>query len=229
MERDRDDVYDPVVVLDEEGDLVGTITMRDLLTHSTRLSVQLAANANPLTGLPGNAMIQQWMQEAVAAPPFSVIYGDLDNFKEYNDSYGFPQGDQMIKLAANTLADWAERVLGDANLGHVGGDDFVLVTRDVVCVEPLRRVCEDFDRLKGALFSTEDARNGFYTAVDRRGESIRVPLVTMSLAAVTSNSIGQNPFPGMVGQVAASVKKKVKALNADRGRSGYLIERRQYM
>jgi diguanylate cyclase (GGDEF)-like protein len=227
MSRRQAELYDPVLVEDASGHFLGTITMKQLLTQSIDLELQIATNANPLTGLPGNALIQTWLQGYLEEAPFSVVYGDLDRFKEYNDCYGFPQGDEMIKLAARILKHHAGELNGEANLGHIGGDDFLLIMDSLVEPRVLEAICRDFDEQKKALFQREDLEKGRYRSVDRRGRRVDVPLVTLSLAVVTSENVPQRPFSGQVGQVAASLKKKVKEVNARTGRSGWLVDRRR--
>ena len=127
MDRMRADLYDPVIVTDDEGRFVGTVTMKQLITRSAELEVQNAAGASPLTGLPGNRTITKWLQDAMDAGRFGVVYADLDHFKEYNDAYGFLAGDELIRLAARVLGEGTRRIDEAARLGHVGGDDFVIV------------------------------------------------------------------------------------------------------
>lgn len=227
MEREADDVYDPVIVVEPQGGFIGTITLKELVSHATRLEVEMAASANPLTGLPGNTLIQSWLQEALEAESYWVIYGDLDRFKEYNDSYGFPQGDRMIKTAAAVLSEYAPKLCGDARLGHLGGDDFIMVGLGPLEAGELKHLCAEFDRRRLPLFRAEDAERGFYRAKTRTGETMDVHLVTLSLAVIASGQISSQPAPGQFGQIAASLKSKIKAINAAAGCSGFLMERRQ--
>lgn len=229
MEREHDDLYDPVIVEDAQGSLIGTVTMKQLLTEAVRLELEVATSANPLTGLPGNTMIDTWLQEALESVSFSVVYADLDCFKEYNDSYGFPQGDQMIRVAAETLRAALPQFPSEAHLGHVGGDDFVIVTPTVVQEGPIRAICDHFDSAKRRLFSATDLQRNHYCALNRQGEQTRVPLVTLSLAVVTSENAERPLHPAQLGQIAAALKKKVKLMNAESECSGYLIDRRRHV
>jgi EAL domain-containing protein (putative c-di-GMP-specific phosphodiesterase class I)/GGDEF domain-containing protein len=227
LDRERDEQYDPIIVTQEEGLLVGTITMKQLLAKSIDIEIEIASNSNPLTNLPGNMMIQKWLHDAVQTAEFSLIYGDLDKFKEYNDCYGFSQGDEMIKLCAAVLMENVEAISPNARLGHVGGDDFVVVASGSIQEEALTRVCEEFDRRKVDLFDANDVKRGFYVSTNRQGLEVRTPLVTLSLAALTEHNTGPNPHPAQFGQISASLKKKIKATNAETGRSGYLRDRRR--
>ncbi|MFW6303453.1 MAG: GGDEF domain-containing protein, partial [Candidatus Sumerlaeota bacterium] len=96
MGRRREELYDPVIIVNDDGEFIGTVTMKQLLSKFIDLEVQQATDCNPLTNLPGNRSIQRWISEAIQSPPFSILYADLDRFKEYNDTYGFSQGDRMI-------------------------------------------------------------------------------------------------------------------------------------
>jgi len=226
MNRRIEDLYDPAVVVDHAGNLCGTITMRQLLQRSMDLELQRAASANPLTKLPGNPMIQKWLVEALRNPPYAVLYVDLDHFKEYNDSYGFSRGDEMITLVAGLLADHLEKMTLAGQLGHLGGDDFVIVAQEVTSEAALERLCAEFDDRKQALFAREDLARGAYRSVDRKGSVVDVPLVTLSVAVVTDRNMPQGAHPAQIGQLAASVKKKVKAINGQTCRSHCLIDQR---
>jgi len=228
MNRQQNELYDPVVVTAADGELRGTITMQALLTRSIDLEVSRAQSANPLTRLPGNVMIQKWLREALEHPPFTVIYGDLDSFKEYNDVFGFPMGDEMIKLAASVLQRQLKEISLGARLGHLGGDDFVIVAPESVLTETLQLVCDAFDEEKLELFDPETVAQGCYKTTDRDGHPRCAPLVTLSLAVLTEANVGDGVHPARFGEMAASLKKEIKRLNAVRGRSGYLFDQRDY-
>lgn len=228
MERDPEDIYDPVIVTNERDEFIGTITMKQLLNTSMRIELQLAQSANPLTGLPGNAMIERWLQDALQTEEYSIAYADLDNFKEFNDSFGFPLGDQIIKLAARVLAAAASRVGAEIHLGHVGGDDFVLIAKAILTADLLQGICSEFDREKAQFFPAEALERHAYRATDRQGNVVEIPLVTLSLAVITSHNGIDAAHSAAFGSMSASLKKKVKSLNSETGQSGFLFERRRY-
>ncbi|MBN2712502.1 MAG: EAL and GGDEF domain-containing protein [Planctomycetes bacterium] len=228
MERMPEDLYDPVVVVDEEGKLIGSVTIKQLISRAGELEVKNAMGANPLTNLPGNRSIHKWIDRAIESPPFTVIYGDLDKFKEFNDAYGFLMGDELIKLASSILSARLEEISPRANLGHVGGDDFIIVVNDLVAEDGLRKICEDFDRERLKLLRPDDAERGWYMSTDRAGNKVEVPLPMISLAVVDSNNLDIEPHPALLGQISASLKKKIKEINSRTRYSGYLKERRVY-
>ena len=227
MERPPEDVYNPVVVTDAQGRFLGTVTMKQLIGRATELEVRAATGANPLTHLPGNRMIERWMRQATQGERFCVIYGDLDHFKEYNDRYGFLQGDRMIRLTARVLSESLHLLPPGSHLGHVGGDDFVIVCPGGVEPGALEALCRRFDAEKKDLFEREDWERGWFESVDRQGHEVKVPPVTLSLAVLDSRRMGEShPHPATLSTLAASLKKKVKELSAQTRASAFMFERR---
>lgn len=229
MDRVHENLYDPALVVDDEEQYVGTITMKALISRAFDLEVKRALDTNPLTNLPGNRAIERWMSEAMARPQFSVVYADLDKFKEYNDSYGFLAGDEMIRLTGRVLAQLVQHGRPDIRLGHVGGDDFILVGHEPITEELLAELCSTFDQVKQDLFEAEHRAEGHYWAVNRSGEKVKIPLVTMSLAAINgANDPALVPHVAMLSQRAAHLKKKAKVFSAEAGRSCYFLDRRAF-
>ena len=230
MDRPSEDLYDPVLVVDGQGTFVGTVTMKQLMTKSLELEIRTAMGVNPLTGLPGNNAVHRWIHDALSWPEYSIVYIDLDHFKGYNDTYGFLMGDEMLCLTAKVLGDWLTRLPEGAKLGHIGGDDFVIVNPGVIEEAVLEHLCERFDSEKLTLIKNEDIERGHLLGiVDRQGNPIMTSLITMSAAIIDSNKIWTQPHPALFSEVAASLKKKVKAMTAQTGKSGFKIERRQYV
>jgi diguanylate cyclase (GGDEF)-like protein len=232
MGRSNSELYEPVVVVDESGKLVGTITMKKVIDRAFDTEVKFATNANPLTGLPGNVVINVWMEDLLRRAEYTIAYLDLDHFKEFNDHYGFCTGDDMIKLLAETLSEYVEKYREEnespCRLGHVGGDDFVLLAEQRLEENFFQELCNKFDENKKRLFSEADVLRGSYIVVNRRGETEEVPLVTLSVAVVTDRNFTVSPHPGRLGQTVAHLKQKIKEINYRDGTSGFLFERRMY-
>ncbi|MBN1205214.1 MAG: EAL and GGDEF domain-containing protein [Myxococcaceae bacterium] len=226
MERAPEALYDPVVVIDAQGRFLGTVTMKQLIARATELEVRAATGANPLTHLPGSRMIERWIRQALQGPGFTVIYADLDHFKEYNDHYGFPQGDKLIRLTARVLSESLHLLPSGSQLGHVGGDDFVIVCPGEVKPAALESICRRFDEEKRSLFDAGDLERGYFEATDRKGTSVQVAPVTLSLAALDSRKMGDGLHPASLSGLAASLKKKVKELAASTRTSAFMFERR---
>jgi EAL domain-containing protein (putative c-di-GMP-specific phosphodiesterase class I)/GGDEF domain-containing protein len=228
MERPAEEIYDPVLVVNAQDELIGSVTIRQLIMRSTSLEVQSAQSCSPLTGLPGNRTIERWILDAVEKQRASIVYADLDRFKEYNDCYGFLRGDEMIRCVARVLGRALARAADGARLGHIGGDDFVIVSSVEVATEHIASICSEFDREKRELFEPADLKRGFFVAVDRQGRTVNVPLVTLSVAVVQGEIVQAMEHPGALAQVAASLKRKVKETTARDGKSSFLFERRRF-
>ncbi len=226
MERAPEDLYDPVVVADAQGRFLGTVTMKQLIARATELEVRSATGANPLTHLPGNRMIERWIRQAVRSEGCAVIYGDLDHLKAYNDRYGFPMGDKLIRLTARVLSESLHLLPPGSHLGHVGGDDFVIVCAGEADPAALDALCQRFDEEKRALFDASDLERGYFEATERKGTSVQVPLVTLSLAVLDSRKLGANLHPASLSSMAASLRRKVKELAARTRTSAFMFERR---
>jgi EAL domain-containing protein (putative c-di-GMP-specific phosphodiesterase class I)/GGDEF domain-containing protein len=229
MARHKDRIYDPVIVVDGSGRLLGTMTIRALLDRSTELRVNSAMSANPLTRLPGNTVIDRWLDECLNLETFTIVYADLDQFKAYNDTYGFAMGDQMIELVAGLLVEQARDMSGRVRVGHIGGDDFVLVSDSPVEEDGLARICAEFDRRRLGLFREEHVQDEGYCVLDRQGQRRCCSLVTLSLAVVTHQAfVGPRPHRARLAAVAASLKKRLKEESSRHGRSAFMYERRRY-
>jgi DNA-binding response OmpR family regulator len=143
---------------------------------------------SPLTGLPGNFRIGEELERRVASSsPVAVIHTDLDNFKAFNDHYGFMRGDNVIKFTANTLIEAAMEV-DDASafVGHVGGDDFIAVMNPEVAETYCKVVIDRFDDGILDFYDPQDALRGYVEVIDRRGERHAFPIVSISLGVATN-------------------------------------------
>ncbi len=178
---------------------------------------------NPLTHLPGNTSILRRIQRILDARlPHAVVYADLDNFKPYNDRYGFARGDEVIRMTARIIVhSVAEGAGKEGFAGHVGGDDFVFTVPCSVVDGVCARVVGEFSGLVTAFFDPSDLDAGYFVGFDRKGRNETFLLTSLSLAAVPCPP-GRFGHYGEVAAVAAQVKKKVKSLPG----SVYLIDRR---
>jgi len=168
------------------------------------------SSLQPLTRLPGNIAIEHDVRRRFEArEPWAVIYADLDNFKAFNDHYGFVRGDDAIRLVATTMSDTIKRVGNESDfLGHIGGDDFIIVTTPTRAENLARTVADVFDRDVLALYEPADRARGWIAAKDRRGNSVRFPLMSLSLAIVTQSP--RITSYQAIGEVAAELKSFAK-------------------
>jgi len=228
MSRTNNGLYDPVVVVDKNNRLVGTITMKNVIARAFDTEIKFATSANPLTSLPGNIIINVWLEDVLHKSEYSIAYIDLDRFKEYNDHYGFSSGDEMIKLVAEILSERIQMIESDCRLGHIGGDDFVVICEEILDTGFFAGICSEFDLRKKKLFYDEDVQRGSYLCANRKGVVEEIPLVTLSIGVVTNENFDRPPHPGKLGQSVAHLKSKIKEINYRQRTSGYLFERRIY-
>jgi len=149
---------------------------------------RMQRHANPLTGLPGNISIEEEMtRRIVGKEEFSVLYVDLDNFKSYNDHYGYHRGDQAI-FAMSRILVGAVRESGNRSdfIGHIGGDDFFVVTTPDRAELVGRAVIREFEKALTSLLDPKDAAAGFIEVRNRVGELEKFPLLTLTIAAVNN-------------------------------------------
>ncbi|MGE5417475.1 MAG: response regulator [Acidobacteriota bacterium] len=168
---------------------------------------------NPLTGLPGNVLIEERMEALLNGKvPFSTCYVDLDNFKAYNDVYGFLKGDEVIKLVAAIVKLSTEKHgNSDDFVGHIGGDDFVLFSSpdrvDAICQE----IIDKFDSAIPLCYEQKDRDRSFITAFDREGRKRNFPIMTLSIAIVDAK--GRNfKDTFQIAEIAALTKKVAKEI-----------------
>ncbi len=170
-------------------------------------------DANPLTYLPGNVSITEELQHRVSEKVlFAVGYVDLNKFKAYNDKYGFEKGDDVIKETAKILIR-AVAARGDGNtfIGHIGGDDFVFVSRDDQADAICQQIVEEFDRLAPSFYNDEDRQNGYIVTKDRQGNTIKAGFLSISIGIV-SNLHQKITHIAQIGEIGAELKKYAKSM-----------------
>jgi diguanylate cyclase (GGDEF)-like protein len=180
-------------------------------------------DANPLTRLPGNLSIESRIERALEeGRPLAVLYVDLNQFKAYNDAYGYDSGDRVIKSLARVLVDQV-RPGGAADfIGHIGGDDFIALTSPDRMEEAARRICEDFDSVVPSFYSDADRARGTITAKDRQGNVREFPLLSVSIGICHNRERALKNF-AHVATLGAELKKAAKAKPG----SSYVIDRRR--
>ena len=178
---------------------------------------------SPLTGLPGNARIQDEIQTRMAASePFALLYADLDNFKAFNDHYGFLRGDDLLKAFGRCVQDLALEMGGSKIfVGHLGGDDFVMLAPVEMADDLCRALIERCPGVIGGVYDDADRERGYIEVENRRGELERFPILSVSIGVATTDrrSFGH---PGEVVSVATELKEFAKRTAG----STYVFDRR---
>jgi len=195
--------------------IVKPFNPRELLSRVRNTLKRIDRNrwANPLTGLRGNIEIQAELNSRIARNElFAVMYIDLDNFKAYNDVYGFESGDRAIKLTADILQDNV-KLFGSSKdfIGHIGGDDFIIITEVDLADKIADNIIADFDAKIVELYTQQDVKKGYITTVDRLGHVIHFPIISISIAIVT-NEFRKITSAAQISEIAAEVKKKAKSI-----------------
>jgi diguanylate cyclase (GGDEF)-like protein len=179
---------------------------------------------NPLSGFPGNpAIVEHLRRRIVGGEPFALLYADLDNFKAYNDHYGFARGDGAIRLLGEVLYEAVTRhAPEDGFIGHVGGDDFILVCRAGAAERLAQEVVARFDAAVPGLYDAEDGARGTIRVTDRRGEVRDIPLLSVSIGIVSTEgrSISSDRE---VSALAVEMKKVAKSAPG----SSWAVDRRR--
>jgi len=180
-------------------------------------------NANALTRLPGNKLIERELIERLDSEhPFSFHYIDIDNFKSYNDKYGYLKGNGIIIETARIISANVKACgNGEDFVGHIGGDDFVVITTPDKAESIARRTIKDFDTMTPGRYVSADIKNGFIVSRDRSGSMANIPLMSLSIAIV-NNTSGRisNLFELM--DVTTELKNYLKALPG----SNFMVNRR---
>lgn len=178
---------------------------------------------HPTTMLPGTAAIERTILNRIEDEvEFAVCYADLDHFKEYNDRYSYQNGDRIIYLVSRILRDAVTATCPQTGfVGHIGGDDYILILPvenvDEVCAE----ILETFDSLIPLQYSEEDTKAGYFLGRDRRGQLYKVPIMTISIGVVTSRH-RRLTHPAYVGALATEMKLYAKSLKG----SVFVVDRR---
>jgi len=174
------------------------------------MQLEAARHANPLTLLPGNVPINERIGQLLESEaPFHVCYCDLDNFKPFNDACGYYRGDEMIRLTGRILREACDPALDF--VGHVGGDDFILLMQSADWEQRCSRALEAFAAASAALADDAHRSDGGYAGVDRAGQAAFHPLPTLSVGAygVAPGVFGS---PAEVADAAAEAKQKAKRM-----------------
>lgn len=185
---------------------------------------QLRLDANPLTQLPGNLAIDREIDMRIKkGETFSHLYLDLDNFKAYSDRYGYKAGSDVLASVGTLIKQVvAENGTPQDLIGHIGGDDYVVVTTLELGESLAQKVIEAFSELAPTFYTEEDRRAGSFVGKDRYGVSRTFPLITISIAVIPSDHYDY-PSRLAISQDCARLKEYLKIQNG----SNYMIERRR--
>ena len=213
MERTGAKMYDPILV-QKGSHFYGMVNVKNLLKYAIEYERDHARELNPLTKLPGNNVINRVMNDIlVYTGDFVILYFDLDNFKAYNDLYGFDNGDKIIQLTSKVLQEGIKGFnVISSFVGHIGGDDFVAILEasDIHAIEILlKQILKTFDANVLDYFNEDDIKRGFMASEDRHGNMMHYDITSLSVAGAYGD-LKQLQTTEKLGKLMADMKKVVK-------------------
>jgi diguanylate cyclase (GGDEF)-like protein len=189
-----------------------TALLAGYITEAMDAERRIAMQCNPTTGLPGYSLIRAELERRISSGgKFAVCYIDNDNFKAYNDHYGYARGDDLIKATGAVIVNSVRKV-GNRNdfIGHVGGDDFLVVTTPDRVDALVNQVSEKFSGTVLNFYDTAALERGFIKSHDRKGVTAIFPVMTLSIAVI-SNEKRKIESSDQIARIAAKLKKRAKS------------------
>lgn len=223
MNRDKSRIYDHIVIT-EQGKVSGIVSVQKMLDTLAAVQVEMAKGANPLTGLPGNTAIERELISRIhQKKPYAFLYIDIDNFKGFNDYYGYQKGDEIIGFLAGILTKTIDKLGSKEDfVGHVGGDDFVMIASPSRAEFMAKYIIDEFDKGALLLLNEDDVKRGYLEVRDRQGELKRIPVMSVTMALVMSTDNKIEHF-AEINDIASSLKEYGKRIKG----SVVVKERRQ--
>lgn len=195
MQRSGAQLYDGIIVTNQRKP-IGMVSVANLMKAMADRQIQIARGANPLTGLPGNLLIDQEIRQNIERKlTFGLIYVDLNKFKYYNDLYGFQQGDVAIKMLSEVLLNASSTISEETFVGHIGGDDFIIISLSLALEKLATKILFQFEQSCKHLSGTEN--------------------LSVALAGLIINAAEDNWTPLLVTERAAQIKKEVKGIGGN--------------
>lgn len=218
--RNEESLYDYIIVT-KDSRYFGIVTVKDLLEKTTEMEVNYARHLNPLSGLPGNMLIEQKLMHFIKdTASFTILYFDINNFKAYNDVYGFENGDRVLQYLATRLVDTVTSECSCNHfIGHIGGDDFIAIIESYNIENICRNIVDSFDTEILAFYTESDIEKGSFIARNRHNKEEEFGLMSLSIAGV-SNKAGSFKDIYQLSEYSSRIKKKCK----EHKRSCYIIE-----
>ena len=242
IRKNEDNSITPILIISSRNDeehkisimknnieyIISSSESNEYLYYTIKNIIRLLSvnrTVSPLTGLPGNVQIQTELKKRLLRKEtFQVLYLDLDNFKAYNDVYGFLKGDEIIKLTAKIITKNVHALEeADVFVGHIGGDDFVAIIDENVHYDKIcQNIIAEFDKEILKFFNDADIERGYIEVCNRKGIIEEFPLTSISIGVVVAD---KKRFSNIleIGEVGAQVKHVAKTTMG----SSYAIDRRE--
>jgi diguanylate cyclase (GGDEF)-like protein len=216
MARPVESLYDHIIVTRDDT-LLGFVSVPQLIAAITDARVVAARHANPLTGLPGNPVIEREIRSRLGGDPtIALMHLDLDDFKAFNDTYGFHRGDVAITMTADLIGQELRAATGDEHfLGHIGGDDFLAIVGARVAQEVASAIAETFQARIAALYDEDHRAQGTIWAPARDGDREEFPIMTLSVALAYVSSDEDRHYAELLDALTAA-KREAKLRKRER-------------
>lgn len=228
MVTGKGDISDKIDGIDAGADdyIVKPFEPKELLARIRMIIRRTESDleANPLTRLPGNvSILNELLRRMESKTKFAVCYLDIDKFKAYNDIYGFEHGDEVIRETARILIRAThESGNPDDFIGHIGGDDFVVITTPQKADKICSTIIESFDKTVPSFYNETDRKNGYIISRDRKGIETKFSLLSLSIGVVT-NQHRNIEHVAQIGEIGAELKGYAKNVE----KSNYIIDKRK--
>lgn len=205
---------------DELGDLSAAFVA---MAEKLKRLEQQNLDTSPLTRLPGGVFIEKKLNQRIASNhPIAFCLFDIDNFKAFNDRYGYARGNELIKTTAAIIRKTVIQLGSTSDfIGHIGGDDFVVLTTPSHYERICSAIVKTFDGVAPNFYDEEDRRRGYIVGVNRQGQTVSFPLASISIAVVT-NAHRQIVNYIQYGEIAAEIKERAKGIAG----SNYIVDKR---
>ena len=221
ISREEDKLYDYIIV-EKDNKYYGVVPVISLLEKTMQFEVNVAKYSNPLTGLPGNVVIEDSISKLILEKKeFSLLYFDINDFKAFNDTYGFENGDRILSFTASVIQKYT-CLYKESFLGHIGGDDFVVIILGHDAYELCQNIINEFDSNISNFYNKDDRENGYIQSFNRNNNEENYPIMSLSIALVTDkNKTYANIYE--LTEDAAKIKKKCKIESRKIMKSCYLM------
>jgi diguanylate cyclase (GGDEF)-like protein len=211
----------PSIVVEKEK-YIGVVSPRDLLRSITDSKLEKARYANPLTGLPGNVVIEKEVDYMLSKKRgFHLAYLDLNHFKPFNDIYGYAKGDLLLKALANCI------MLNTNNkycfVGHIGGDDFIIMFKNNEVESICQKILSDFTKQSISFVCEDHRQQRGYHALDRGGNRVFHPLVSLAIGVIQPDVTSYSSYH-QIADLASKAKSEAKK---QPGNNVFICRRRQ--
>ena len=214
--------HEQAFIISRDNKYMGVVTILSLLERITQQQIDNAKHANPLTLLPGSVPINEMVNQLIAnKTPFAFGYFDLDNFKPFNDIYSYSAGDDIIKAVATTLTQCLPPEKGC--VGHIGGDDFIVIFICDDWLERCKAILDVFKKLAPTYYTSTDVKAGGIHAENRKGEKCFFPITSLSVGLVSPKTTAHCQSHVDIADLASSSKKMAKKIDGN----SYFVNQRQ--